>query len=53
MTLTATAANGYTFRAWLRNGTNQVVSTANPYTFTAQTQLDLVAAFDAGGNDSL
>lgn len=53
VTLTATAANGYKFRAWLRNGTNQVVSTDNPYTFTAQTQLDLVAAFDAGGNDSL
>lgn len=53
VTLTATAASGYTFRAWLRNGTNQVVSTSNPYTFDAATQLDLVAAFDYEGNQSL
>lgn len=53
VTLTATAASGYTFRAWLRNGTNQVVSTDNPYTFDAATQLDLVAAFDYEGNESL
>lgn len=53
VTLTATAASGYTFRAWLRNGTNQVVSTDNPYTFNAATQLDLIAAFDYEGNESL
>lgn len=54
VTLTATAASGYNFRAWLRNGTSQVVSTANPYTFNAESQLDLIAAFDyVGGNDSL
>lgn len=53
VTLTATPASGYTFRAWLRNGTNQVVSTSNPYTFDAATQLDLIAAFDYEGNDSL
>ena len=53
VTLTATPAAGYTFRAWLRNGTNQVVSSANPYTFSAATQLDLIAAFDYEGNDSL
>ena len=53
VTLTATAASGYTFRAWLRNGTNQVVSTDNPYTFDAATQLDLIAAFDYEGNESL
>ena len=53
VTLTATPAAGYTFRAWLRNGTNQVVSSANPYTFSAATQLDLIAAFDYEGNDTL
>lgn len=53
-TVEATAATGYTFRAWLKNGTSQVVSTANPYTFTVQEQTDLIAAFEvSGGNDSL
>lgn len=53
-TVEATAATGYTFRAWLKNGTAQVVSTANPYTFTVQEQTDLIAAFDvSSGNDSL
>lgn len=53
VTLTATPASGYKFRAWLRNGTNQVVSTTNPYTFNAATQLDLIAAFDYEGTESL
>lgn len=53
VTLTATPANNYRFRAWLRNGTSQVVSTANPYTFNAETQLDLIAAFDFEGQESL
>lgn len=45
-TVTATPATGYTFRAWLKNGTTQVISTANPYTFNVQEQTDLIAAFD-------
>ena len=45
-TVQATANTGYTFRAWLKNGTSQVVSTANPYTFNVQEQTDLIAAFD-------
>lgn len=51
VTLTATASQGYTFRAWLKNGTSEVLSTANPWTFNAETQIDAVAAFnvDAGG----
>lgn len=54
VTVTATPATGYTFRAWLKNGTAQVVSTANPYTFNVQEQTDLIAAFDvSSGNDSL
>lgn len=53
-TVQATANAGYSFRAWLKNGTNQVVSTANPYTFTVQEQTDLIAAFDvSSGGDSL
>lgn len=53
VTLRATAAAQYAFRAWLRNGTTEVVSSANPYIFNAATQLDLVAAFDFVGNDTL
>lgn len=53
-TVTATAATGYTFRAWLKNGTSQVVSTANPYTFNVQEQTDLIAAFDVdAGHEGL
>lgn len=53
-TVTATPATGYTFRAWLKNGTSQVVSTANPYTFSVQEQTDLIAAFDVqGGHEGL
>lgn len=53
VTLRATAAAQYKFRAWLRNGTTEVVSSANPYIFNAATQIDLVAAFDFVGNDTL
>lgn len=53
-TVQATANAGYTFRAWLKNGTAQVVSTDNPYKFTVQEQTDLVAAFNvSSGGDSL
>lgn len=53
-TVSATPNTGYTFRAWLKNGTSQVVSTANPYTFNVQEQTDLIAAFDVqGGHDGL
>lgn len=52
VTVTATAANGYRFRAWLKNGTSQVVATTATYTFTLNGQVDLVATFEAT-NDSL
>lgn len=52
VTVTATAANGYRFRAWLKNGTSQVVATTATYTFTLNGQVDLVATFEAA-NDSL
>lgn len=54
VTLTATPANGYRFVRWVKNGTSQTISTANPYTFNVQEQTDLVAVFElSGGNDSL
>lgn len=52
VTVTATANTGYTFRAWLKNGTSQVVSTSAHYSFTLNGQVDLIATFDAD-NDSL
>ena len=52
VTVTATAANGYRFRAWLKNGTSQVVATTATYTFTLNGQVDLIATFEAT-NDSL
>lgn len=52
VTVNATAANGYRFRAWLKNGTSQVVATNAAYTFTLNGQVDLVATFEAT-NDSL
>lgn len=54
VTVSATAANGYRFVRWVKNGTSQTVSTDNPYTFNVQEQTDLVAVFElSGGNDSL
>lgn len=51
--VTATANAGYQFRAWLKNGTNQVVSTSATYSFTLNGQTDLIATFDYVGNDTL
>lgn len=53
VTVTATPNNGYVFRAWLVNGTSQVVSTSATYTFTLNGQVDLIAAFDVPHNESL
>lgn len=53
VTVTATPAEGYTFRNWIKNGTSQVVSTANPYTFTINEQTDLVATFDVQSGGGL
>lgn len=54
VTLTATPASGYRFVRWVKNGTSQTISTANPYTFNVQEQTDLVAIFElSGGNDSV
>lgn len=53
VTVTATPAAQYAFRAWVKNGTSQVVSTSATYTFTLNEQVDLVAQFDFVGNDTL
>lgn len=53
VTVVATANNGYRFKAWVKNGTSQVVSTSASYTFTVNEQTDLVATFETGGQESL
>lgn len=53
VTVTATPAAQYAFRAWVKNGTSQVVSTLATYKFTLNEQTDLVAQFDFVGNDTL
>ena len=49
VTLTATANSGYTFAKWVDEN-NTILSTNNPYTFVAATDLNLTAIFlnDAG-----
>lgn len=53
VTVVATPNASYSFRAWVKNGTSQVVSTSASYTFTLNGQTDLVATFDFAGNESL
>lgn len=54
VTVVATPRSSYSFRAWVKNGTSQVVSTSASYTFTLNGQTDLLATFDyVGGNESL
>lgn len=48
-TATATPEQGYEFVEWRINGTSQVVSTANPYTFTINEDTDLIAIFGPRG----
>lgn len=53
VTVKATPAAQYAFRAWVKNGTSQVVSTSASYTFTLNEQTDLIAQFDFVGNETL
>lgn len=53
VSLKATANDGYTFRAWLKNGTTQVLSSSNPWTFNAESQVDAIAAFDVQGHEGI
>lgn len=54
VTVSATANTGNHFVGWKRNGSNTIISTSSPYTFTLQQQTDLIAVFEAnqsGGFD--
>ena len=53
VTVVATPNSGYTFVKWVYNGTELTASTSASYTFTLNQQVDLVAIFDGGGNDSI
>lgn len=53
VTVVATPNAQYRFRAWIKNGTSQVVSTSAKYTFTLNGQTDLLATFDFVGNETL
>lgn len=53
VTVVATPNAQYTFRAWVKNGTSQVISTSASYTFTLNGQTDLIATFDFVGNETL
>lgn len=53
VTVVATPVAGYTFSRWLYNGTDLTASISASYTFTLNQQVDLVAEFSGGGNDSL
>lgn len=53
VTIQATPAQDYSFSRWLKNGTNQVFSTQNPYTFTANELVDVVAVFEYEGGGGL
>lgn len=46
VTLTATANTGYVFTNWTMDG--NVLSAANPYTFAVNSDMDIVANFEAG-----
>lgn len=53
VTIKATPAQDYSFSRWLINGTSQVFSTQNPYTFTANELVDVVAVFEYEGGGGL
>lgn len=49
VTVTATTNTGYSFRGWVLNGSSQIISAQESYTFTLQGQIDLVATFEVDG----
>lgn len=52
VTVTATADDEYTFTGWYTNGTNKQLSTDAAYTFTANTQTDIIARFQSNNPSS-
>lgn len=53
VTVTATPTNNATFVGWRINGQQNYISRQATYTFTLNQQIDLIAVFEGGGNDSL
>lgn len=53
VTVTATPGTNATFTGWKINGQQNYISRQASYTFTLNQQMDLVAVFEGGGNDSL
>lgn len=49
VTVSVNVNTGYSFRGWVLNGTSQVISALETYTFTLQGQIDLVATFEIDG----
>lgn len=49
VTVTATTNTGFSFRGWVLNGSSQIISAQESYTFTLQGQIDLVATFEMDG----
>lgn len=49
VTVSVNVKTGYSFRGWVLNGTSQVISALETYTFTLQGQIDLVATFEIDG----
>lgn len=52
VTVTATPDEEYTFVGWFANGSNKQLSTDAAYTFTANTQTDLLARFQSNNPSS-
>lgn len=53
VTVVATPANNMYFDRWVKNGTNELVSSLASYTFVVTEQVDLVAVFTASDPDAL
>lgn len=53
VTLTATPSEGFIFKGWKRQGAVSYLSTANPYTFNIQNQMDIIAQFASDDDEDL
>ena len=53
VTLTATPSEGFIFKGWKRQGASTYLSTANPYTFNIQNQMDIIAEFGSEDDSNL
>ena len=53
VTLTATPSEDFIFKGWKRQGASTYLSTANPYTFNIQNQMDIIAEFGSDDDSNL